>query len=112
MQSTFGWVVVGIGSVGIGAGTYFVVQSHSKRAELERLCPDGPCPGSRLHELAELDDTSNDLGRLGMIGLAVGSVALVTGLTLVLSTLPPPKDARPGVTAYVGIGTAGFRGRF
>jgi hypothetical protein len=109
---TFGWIVVGAGLVGIGAGTYFVIQSHAKRAELDGLCPDGPCPVSKRNQMAMLEDDSNDFGRLGAIGFAVGGVALVTGLTLALSALPPAKEVRSGFVPYVGFGTAGVRGKF
>jgi serine/threonine-protein kinase len=109
---TIGWIVVGVGAVGVGVGTYFVVQSHSKRTEAEGLCPQGQCPESRRNDILELQSDSNDLGRIGVIGLAAGGAALVTGLTLVLSSLPKADETHASVAPYIAAGRAGVRGTF
>ena len=111
------YVAFGVGIVGVAAGTLFTLQSASKRNDADEKFEEcggqsGCHTGNPLSkEVAELDDDARSAQTLGIVGFAVGGVGLAVGTTLfILSSSGSEKQA--GVVPYVGLGTAGLKGRF
>jgi hypothetical protein len=80
------YVAFGVGAVGLGLGTVFLIQSSSKRSEADDLCtlPGGACDTSVKTKVNDLDDQADSAGTLGVIGLVVGGVGVATGVTLLV----------------------------
>ena len=111
------WVALGVGAVGVVAGTVFVAQNHSKRNEADALCPSA-CPATKRSEIQKLDDDADSAATLAWIGYGVGVVGLGAGAVLLLtsgSKSAPPSAAslRPlRVRPVIGLGHAGVAGEF
>ncbi len=111
------YVGFGLGAVGLAAGTLFSLQSASKRKDAdEKFAQCGGATGCTTGNplSAEVDQLDSDAGSkqtLGIVGFAVGGVGVATGVTLLL--LSGGSDEKTaGVRPYVGLGSAGVRGRF
>jgi hypothetical protein len=111
------YVAFGVGVLGVGAGTLFTLQSSGKRSDADEKFEE--CGGATgctqenplSQEVEELDRDADSALTLGIVGFAVGGVGLATGAVLfVLST--PDKKTAAGVEPWVGLGSAGLRGRF
>lgn len=82
-RSAAGWVIGGAGVVAIGAGSYFGLQTISKRKESTKLCPtDDSCIGDgvKLNKEAYTNAWLSDIGfGVGVIALGVGTYLLLSG---------------------------------
>jgi hypothetical protein len=113
------YVAFGVGAVGIGLGTFFTLQSSSKRSEADDLAeqcgPDCRTTDPEAEEIASLDDEARSAQTLGIVGFIAGGVGVATGVTLLLlSGGSESETARnePGITPWVGLGSVGVLGRF
>jgi hypothetical protein len=115
------YVAFGVGAVGLGLGTVFLLQSSSKRSEADDICGGGgdTCDDtSRQDEVDALDSDANSAGTIGVIGLVAGGVGIATGVTLlVLSSGSGNKSGKaapsgPRLAPYVGRNTLGIKGSF
>jgi hypothetical protein len=108
-----GYVGLGVGVLGLGAGTVFAIVSHGKRADGDELCPGGRCRVSDKSELETLDSQASLMGQLAIAGFTVGAAGVATGVTLLLLGREKPSAAKVGsVTPWVGYGSAGVAGSF
>ena len=114
------YVAFGVGAVGLGLGTVFLLQSSSKRSEADDLCtlPDGACDRRLQPEIDQLDSDADSAATIGVAGLVLGGVGIATGVTLfVLSSGGGSRtgDARPKgvrVAPLIGPRTLGVAGVF
>jgi len=112
------YVAFGVGVVGLAAGSFFMLQSSSKRkdadAKFEECGGETGCrTGNPLsEEVTKLDDEAASAMTLGIVGFAVGGVGVATGATLLLLSSGGSDEKRAGVQPYVGFGVAGLKGRF
>jgi hypothetical protein len=110
------YVGIGVGVVGVGLGTVFLVRSMKKRSDANNICnlPDSSCPESRKGEVSQLDSAASSAGTIATVSFAVGGVGLAAGITMLLLThpaeSPPPKTA--WVRPYFGPDAAGLYGGF
>jgi hypothetical protein len=112
------YVAFGVGIVGVAAGTLFTLQSASKRNDADEKFEE--CGGaSDCHtgnplskEVTSLDDDARSAQTLGIVGFAVGGVGLAVGTTLFILSSSGGSEQQAGVVPYVGLGTAGLKGRF
>jgi hypothetical protein len=106
-QRTLAIVAGAIGVVGLGVGTYFGLQSFSKHSDYQNHCAGSVCDPTGV----QLHDDAVSAGNISTIAMAIGGVALATGLTLWL-TAPPmsPSTPRTGASLVVGPGVLGARG--
>lgn len=81
---TLGWVGVGVGAVGLGLGTFFLVQRHDKLDERDGVCPDRVCTdtsqGERIKALtreARKADTFATVGFIAGGAFVAGGVAAI-----------------------------------
>ena len=79
---TGGWIGLGVGFVGLAAGTVFVVKNHSNREDANGLCGANGCPASKRPEIASFDGEANTAGTLAWVSYGVGAAGIVTGAAL------------------------------
>jgi hypothetical protein len=113
------YVAFGVGALGLGAGTYFLIDSRSKRSDADAKTQEcearGPCLASNplAGQIAELDDDASGSLTLSIVGFAVGGVGIATGAALLLmSPSDEGQSAGFSITPVLGFGTAGVIGRF
>ena len=117
---TVSYVSLGIGVVGLGAGTFFAVRSANKRGQaddLHQVCGGDRCLKSdpRTGEITELDDAARSAKTMATVGFVVGGVGVATGVTLLILSRPSRKETQGSklhVTPWIGVGNAGLSGRF
>jgi hypothetical protein len=82
---TLGWVSVGVGAVGVVAGTYFGAKTFSKKHEADPYCGDNHQCDARGNALIE---DARSSATLSTISFGVGAVGLVAGAWLLLTSPP------------------------
>jgi hypothetical protein len=95
------YVALGVGVVGLGAGTYFGFQSKSKRDEANEICPNPKrCPVTEREEVDGLDDDSGTAQQRAVIAFIAGGVGVAAGVTLfVLSGSSKHEETRGSAPA-------------
>jgi hypothetical protein len=82
-SSTLGWIIGGAGIVSLGVGTFFGIQTLSKKKKSDDLCPtDTTC----TKEGAKLSDEAHTTAWIANVGIGLGIVGIGVGGYLVLST--------------------------
>jgi hypothetical protein len=120
---TAGFVVTGLGAVGLGFGTLMYLGGVSKQQESDDLCKpkaDGSCSVSSSDkatrdQIAALDDEAKGKKTMGVVGLAVGGVALVAGVAMIVVGKPKATaqaPLSPHVTPWIGAREIGLMGTF
>src|SRR5207244_531978 len=80
-QRAVGFVVGGVGLVGIGVGTVFGLQAISKSHDANGLCPSSPCGD---HAGVTLNDDAKRAATISTIAVGVGAAAVVAGVVLIV----------------------------
>ncbi len=113
------YVALGVGVVGLGLGTVFVLKSSSKRKDADAAFAacGSPCLDSnpKSAEVASLDDEATSAKTLATVGFVVGGVGLATGVTLFILSNKKHGDEQarsPEVHPWVGLRSAGVTGTF
>ncbi|GAC1574991.1 MAG: hypothetical protein NVS3B20_24860 [Polyangiales bacterium] len=111
---TGAYLSLGVGVVGLAAGTIFLLRAGSKKQKADDLCPNAVCPLSQADEINQLDSDAKSARTLSTVGFIVGGVGLIGGVMLfLLSGSEPTKSAgRPSIQPFIGLNSAGFMGRF
>jgi hypothetical protein len=106
------WIGFGIAGVGIATGAVTGAMSLSKASSVKDQCDDTRCPRTVQSDL----DSGKTLGTVstiafgvGIVGLAIGVVGLVSGGR---STEAPKAASKSFVTPYFGGLSAGVQGAF
>jgi hypothetical protein len=80
-QRAVGWVTVGVGVAGLGAGALFGVQTLEEKSTV-----DDNCVGSRCNPIGlNANEDAQRSAALSTVGFVVGGAALVTGIVLLVS---------------------------
>jgi hypothetical protein len=110
-------VAFGVGALGLVGGTVFTLQSAGKRSDADKKFEE--CGGEAgctnenplSAEVDELDQDAGSAQTLGIVGFALGGVGVAAGVTLfILSSGGDSQQA--SVEPWLGLGSAGVRGRF
>jgi hypothetical protein len=110
---TAGWVIAGLGVVGLGVGTVFALRAKSKNDEALAKNENGipRCLGEWCVDPKGIDLTteSRRASMIAIPSLVVGGAALVGGAVMVLVAPPSdsPKPAKVGLKAAFGPGALG-----
>lgn len=110
-----GFVGLGVGAVGIGLGTYFVLDAASSRDKADKLCtgPNGECPTEVKPQVDSYDSDADASNRLAVVGYVVGGVGIVGGVVaLIIGANDGSVTAESGVRPYFGLESVGVAGRF
>jgi hypothetical protein len=114
------WAGVGLGVVGVAAGTVTGILTLSKKSTLKSECgPSNSCPpGTATSDL----NSANSFATVSTIGFIVAGVgAGVAVVTLLVghdeqaappASTPPQTDSGLVVRPWIGLGAAGVGGRF
>lgn len=103
-QRTIGLIVGGVGVVGIVVGSVFGLKAKSKNDQSKNECSPND-PNRCSSQGVELRDQALNAAKIGTVGMIVGGVGLVGGVTLFL-TAPSDKPAtatRPSLRIAGGI---------
>jgi len=110
------YAAFGVGAVGLGLGTVFLLQSGSKRSDADALCTlsGGGCPLEKKAEVESLDSDAKSASTLSVVGFAVGGVGIAAGVVMLVMSGKQESSAaaRPAVYPWVGGNSAGVAGRF
>jgi hypothetical protein len=113
------YIALGVGALGLGAGTFFVLSSSSKRSEADDLYDERCRPvclegDPNAEEVAALDDDARSAQTLAIVSYVIGGVGVATGVTLLVLGGSNSQSASRGLSLspYVGVGRAGLRGSF
>lgn len=114
------YVALGVGVVGLGAGTLFALQAKGKYQDANdittRECGagNGDCElGDAYPAWKSASDDGDSAKTLSLVGFIVGGVGVATGVTLfVLSSGKKEEPAAAKVEPYLGVGALGVRGSF
>ena len=112
------FAALGVGVVGLGAGTAFALRSVSQRAQADDICPDpNRCPISQRDTVNGLDDNARSAKTFATVGFVVGGVAAGTGITLLVlagnkQTPAAASPLGPQVRPWLGLGSLGVMGTF
>jgi hypothetical protein len=104
----------GVGAVGIGLGTFFMISSSSTRADVDSLfedCIRNGCTPAQEQVVEDTDADADGQRTLGVASFVVGGLGVATGITLLLL------DSEEGeigsrLQPTIGLGYAGMRGKF
>jgi hypothetical protein len=108
-----GWVGVGVGVVGLAAGTLFVVKNHSDRNDANALCGPALCPESKRSQISSFDNDADSAATLSWISYGVGAAGLVTGAVLLWVSHGKPAAPQSGkVVPWFGGRDMGVRVTF
>jgi hypothetical protein len=108
------YVSLGVGVVGLGAGTVFALSSSSKRSEADDICSqegEFSCPDDRRAEVEQLDSDADSASTMSIVSFIVGGVGVAGGVTLYFLSADK-KSTSASITPWVGLNSAGVRGRF
>lgn len=108
---TAGWISLGVGVVGLAAGTFFVVKNRQKRSDAAALCPGTVCPAANRPAMSALDDDADSAATFSWVGYGIGAAGLVAGAAMLFFSRPSAEKSA-AVTPWVGVGSAGVAGRF
>jgi hypothetical protein len=110
------YAAFGVGAVGLGLGTVFLLSATGKRSDADAICnlADGRCPGPRRAEVESLDADAKSASTLSIVGYGVGGVGIAAGAVMLImsSKSESSSAARPAVYPWVGANSAGLAGRF
>ena len=114
------FVALGVGVVGLGAGTVFGLQAKGKYQDAnditDRECGAGASDcalGDAFPAWKSASDDADSAKTLSLVGFIVGGVGVATGVTLfVLSSGKKEQPAAAKVEPYLGVGALGVRGSF
>ncbi len=91
-QRILGWIGVGAGVVGLGAGVVLQLDRASKLSEADAICPTGDCGPISAQELSQnnalirqLTRDADSSGTIGVVALAAGGALAIAGVVLVLT---------------------------
>ena len=106
-QKTAGYIVGGVGVVGIALGTVFGLRVESKNNLSNSICPTGqlcsPQDQDRYH--SSVSDAKS-ARTLSFVSFGVGGAALATGIVLVV-TAPKAKTAKVSFVPAIDVGRVG-----
>ncbi|HEX7603494.1 MAG TPA: hypothetical protein VF316_17865 [Polyangiaceae bacterium] len=107
VQKTLGFVSLGVGGVGLIAGTITGVLAMGKNNDLKAVCPNGICGADQQSNV----DSYKTMGAISTAGFIVGGVGVVAGLVLIF-TAPKATPKTAWIRPYVGLGVLGAAGAF
>jgi hypothetical protein len=111
----------GVGAVGVGLGTVFLLKSLSNRSKADDLCHVGnttSCPKELKPQIDQYDADATSAQTIAIVGYAVGGASVLTGILLLAldkgsnASVTKSADLKPHVEPWVGLGMAGVSGRF
>lgn len=86
---TAAYLALGLGAVGVGAGSVLGVMTMNQREDLKSSCPDDMCPRAQQEDL----DAAKRVGNFSTIAFGLGAAGLVLGTVLFFTASPSTADS-------------------
>jgi hypothetical protein len=102
------YIGFGIAGVGVVVGSVTGVMALSKKSSVDEQCVDNRCPPSTHDDI----DSGRTLGNVSTIAFVVAGVGAGVGVYGLLAGGGEPAAEKAGVSPWVGLGSAGVRGKF
>jgi len=119
------YVSFGVGAVGLGLGTFFLLKSGNTRSDANKLFDScnassllGKCPEDAPNAVTvrAKDHDADSQRNLGVASLVVGGVGVATGITLLILDSQHKSTAAqvetPRIVPVIGLGSLGAVGTF
>ncbi len=111
------YVALGVGAVGLGLGTVFLLQWSSKNSEEDDICslPGGACPLDRKDDVDALDSGEKTASIISIAGFGLGAAGIATGIVLLTTGGGSSKSeaaTKTHITPWASLNSAGVAGRF
>jgi hypothetical protein len=115
------YAALGVGAIGLGVGTVFMLSAKSKFDDSNALYDKCPVVmgkhvcGESQAKIEDLDSEGSSARTLGIVGFAVGGVGLATGITLLVLSSGQSSSASASAAHWVpvvGPNYAGVSGTF
>lgn len=114
-----GYVGLGVGAVGVGLGTVFLLSANSKQKDADaayEACGGKSCPSADRGKIDSLDSDAATNKTLALTSFVVGGVGLATGVTLLVLSgnhkSEPTAQRAPRLQPWVGYRSLGLSGTF
>jgi hypothetical protein len=114
-----GYVALGVGVVGVGLGTVFLLSANSKQKDADAAFDacGGSCTPADRTKIDGLDSDAATGKTLALTSFVVGGLGLATGATLLVlsgkrKSSEPAALLTPRVEPWIGYSTLGLRGTF
>jgi hypothetical protein len=99
-----GWITASVGVASIIAGTVTLLTRDSRKSDLDKICPDGNCPSSKITQ-SQLDDdkgTIEGLTTASNVLLWGGGALLAGGATMIVIASQKSSSKEAGTALLVG----------
>ncbi len=118
------YAALGVGAVGLGLGTFFVIKGSSTSDSADELydscsasSPGGKCSDEATEdEILAKDNDASSQRTLGAVALVAGGAGVAAGVTLLILDMNSAHTAArlggPSVRPWVGFRTVGLTGSF
>jgi hypothetical protein len=111
------YAAFGVGAVGIGLGTVFLLKASGKHSDASDLfdqnhCGVSLCTKSIQDQVNQLDADGKSASTLGIVGFVIGGAAVVTGVTLLVMSSGTSEAKTASVQPWIGLNSAGLSGTF
>ncbi len=108
------YIGFGVGALGIGAGTYFVLKAHSTQSDSDSHFASclPHCSSAEKGNIADLDQSAKNQRAAALASYIVGGVGVATGITLFLIEPKKGTESALRIRPWVGLGQAGISARF
>jgi hypothetical protein len=114
-----GYVALGVGAVGVGLGTVFLLSANSKQKDADaafEACGGASCSVADRTKIDGLDSDAATGKTLALTSFVVGGLGLATGVTLIVlsgkKSSEPAALLTPRVEPWIGYRSLGLRGTF
>ncbi|HYQ26360.1 MAG TPA: hypothetical protein VER04_04050 [Polyangiaceae bacterium] len=114
-----GYVALGVGVVGVGLGTVFLLSANSKQKDADAAfdaCGGKACSGADRAKVDSLDSDVASSKTLSLTSFVVGGAGLATGATLLVLSgkhkSEPSAQLAPRLQPWVGFRSVGLSGTF
>jgi hypothetical protein len=106
---TLAYVAGGVGIAGFLTFTIFGLKANSTYSDLQKACPNGPCPaGSHSTDIS----SGRTQQTVANVGLVFGILGAGAGVTLFILSSSKPSPSQPSAAVSVGPSYVGLKGAF
>ena len=114
-----GYVALGVGVVGVGLGTVFLLSANGKQSDADAAfdaCGGKSCPAASRAQVDSLDSDAASGKTLALTSFLIGGAGLATGVTLLVLSgnhkSEPTAHLQPRLQPWVGYRSLGLSGTF
>jgi hypothetical protein len=114
-KRTAAYVALGVGGVGVVAGSVFGALALGKKSSLDGACTNHACPPSEQSDIDGMHTNavvSNIALGVGIVGLGTGGVLWFLSRDEAGASQAPEHGSGPRISPWVGFGAAGVSGSF